>query len=126
DTPGFTYYQSLWPTEVNWGFKAAAQAGAGDRELVSPRGKVLARACVGSSAINDVHMNRPGQIEIEVWRRLFVGQDVADHWSWDTFYAALKESEPFTPPSDAIRREADIQWEPSHHGTSGVPRPNIV
>ncbi|EJD47793.1 putative glucose-methanol-choline oxidoreductase [Auricularia subglabra TFB-10046 SS5] len=115
DTPGFTYYQSLWPTEVNWGFKTVAQAGAGDRELVWPRGKVLG----GSSAINGMYMNRPGQIEIEAWRSLIDGQDGADNWSWDTFYAALKKSETFTPPSDAMRREADIQWEPSHHGTSG-------
>ncbi|EJD54868.1 alcohol oxidase [Auricularia subglabra TFB-10046 SS5] len=115
DTPGLTYYESLWPTELNWGFKTVAQAGAKDRELAWPRGKVLG----GCSAINGLYMNRPGEIEIEAWKSLIADQDGADNWSWNTFYAALKKSETFTPPTEAVREEAAIHWEPSHHGTSG-------
>ncbi|EJD54917.1 putative glucose-methanol-choline oxidoreductase [Auricularia subglabra TFB-10046 SS5] len=115
DTPGLTYYESLWPTELNWNFKTVAQAGAKDRELAWPRGKVLG----GCSAINGLYMNRPGEIEIEAWKSLLGDQEGANNWSWDTFYAALKKSETFTPPTDAVREEAAVQWEPSHHGTSG-------
>ena len=64
-------------------------------------------------------MNRPGEAEIEAWKGLVANQDGADSWSWESFYAAMKKSETFTPPTDAVREEAAIQWEPSSHGSSG-------
>ncbi|KZW02210.1 putative glucose-methanol-choline oxidoreductase [Exidia glandulosa HHB12029] len=115
DTPGYTYYQSLWPTALNWAFQTTPQAGAGDRQLVWPRGKVLG----GSSAINGLYMNRPGEIEINAWKDMLGNMDGADNWSWDSFYAALKKSETFTPPSDAVAEEGGITWTSSSHGTSG-------
>lgn len=45
--------------------------------------------------------------------------DGADNWSWDSFYAAMKKSEMFTPPSDDIAKEASIEWNKSERGTSG-------
>lgn len=45
--------------------------------------------------------------------------DGAENWSWDSFYAAMKKSETFTPPSDAIAQEAAITWNAADHGTHG-------
>lgn len=45
--------------------------------------------------------------------------DGAENWSWESFYAAMKKSETFTPPSDSIADEASIEWDSSDHGTQG-------
>jgi hypothetical protein len=45
--------------------------------------------------------------------------DGAENWDWDTFYAAMKKSETFTPPTDAVAKEAAITWNAASHGTSG-------
>lgn len=45
--------------------------------------------------------------------------DGAENWSWDSFYAAMKKSETFTPPSSAVGQEADITWNAADHGTGG-------
>lgn len=45
--------------------------------------------------------------------------DGAENWSWDSFYAAMKKSETFTPPTDAVAGEADIRWNEADHGTVG-------
>jgi hypothetical protein len=64
-------------------------------------------------------MTRPGKDEINAWKDLLGDMDGADNWSWDSFYAALKKSETFTPPSSAIATEANITWDLSTHGTQG-------
>ena len=43
----------------------------------------------------------------------------ADNWSWDSLFAAMKKSETFTPPSDAIAQQGDITWDASSHGADG-------
>lgn len=73
----------------------------------------------GSSAINGLYMTRPGKDEINAWKDLLGDMDGADNWSWDSFYAAMKKSETFTPPSDAIATEGNITWDLSTHGTQG-------
>lgn len=47
------------------------------------------------------------------------GMDGADNWSWDSFYAAMKKSETFVPPSNAIAQEGAISWNSADHGTHG-------
>lgn len=64
-------------------------------------------------------MTRPGKDEINAWQAMLGDMDGADNWSWDSFYAALKKSETFTPPSDAIAEQGGITWNSSHHGTEG-------
>ncbi|KAJ5887455.1 glucose-methanol-choline oxidoreductase [Penicillium taxi] len=115
DTPAYGYFQSLWTTPLNWAFNTVTQPNLEDREIFWPRGKVLG----GSSAINGLYMTRPGEIEINAWQSMLGDMDGADNWSWDSFYAAMKKSETFTPPSDAIAKEADITWDSSEHGTNG-------
>ena len=73
----------------------------------------------GSSAINGLYMNRPGEIEINAWKDLLGNMDGAENWSWDSFFAAMKKSETFTPPTDAVVEEADITWNAASHGTTG-------
>ena len=41
DTPGDTYYRSLWPTALNWAFETTNQTSANNQQVVWPRGKVL-------------------------------------------------------------------------------------
>ncbi|CRG84226.1 Alcohol dehydrogenase [acceptor] [Talaromyces islandicus] len=115
DTPAYSYYDSLWTTPLNWNFSTVPQPNAGDREIFWPRGKTLG----GSSAINGLYLTRPGKDEINAWMDMLGGMDGADNWSWDSFYAALKKSETFTPPSDTIAAEANITWDASNHGTDG-------
>ncbi|CAG8346443.1 unnamed protein product [Penicillium salamii] len=115
DTPADSYFDSLWTTPLNWDFYTTKQPNAEDREIEWPRGKVLG----GSSAINGLYMTRPGKDEINAWQAMLGDMDGADNWSWDSFYAALKKSETFTPPSDAIAAQGGITWNSSNHGTEG-------
>ncbi|GAM40240.1 hypothetical protein TCE0_038f12428 [Talaromyces pinophilus] len=115
DTPAYSYYDSLWTTPMNWAYYTVPQSNADNREVEWPRGKGLG----GSSAINGLYMTRPGKDEINAWKDLLGDMDGADNWSWDSFYAAMKKSETFTPPSDAIATEGNITWDLSTHGTQG-------
>ncbi|KAK4935355.1 hypothetical protein LTR10_023585 [Elasticomyces elasticus] len=115
DTPSDAYYNSLWPTPLNWAFNTTPQAGMNNTQMEWPRGKVLG----GSSAINGLYMNRPGEIEVNAWKDLLTGMDGADNWSWDSLYAAMKTSETFTPASSNIAQEAGITYDASSHGTNG-------
>ncbi|KAL2429660.1 GMC oxidoreductase family protein [Exophiala dermatitidis] len=115
DVPGNAYYKSLWPTDLNWDFYTVPQEGANNTSCEWPRGKVLG----GSSAINGLYMNRPGQIELNAWQDLIGDMDGADNWSWASFYAAMKKSETFTAPVSDVVQEAAITWEASSHGTNG-------
>ncbi|KAJ5794744.1 hypothetical protein N7457_001343 [Penicillium paradoxum] len=115
DTPAYAYFDSLWTTPLNWAFSTVAQPHADNREIVWPRGKVLG----GSSAINGLYMTRPGKDEINAWKDMLGDMDGADHWGWDSFYAALRKSETFTPPTDHVIDEAGIKWNASDHGTKG-------
>ncbi|KAJ5405928.1 hypothetical protein N7465_007212 [Penicillium sp. CMV-2018d] len=115
DTPAYSYFDSLWTTPLNWDFYTVAQPNAGDREINWPRGKVLG----GSSAINGLYMTRPGKDEINAWKDMLGDMDGADNWSWDSFFAAMKKSETFTPPVDDVIDEAGIVWNASNHGTNG-------
>ncbi|KAJ9613110.1 hypothetical protein H2200_003051 [Cladophialophora chaetospira] len=116
DTPSYAYYQSLWPTDLNWAFNTTPQIHANNSQLPWPRGKVLG----GSSAINGLYMNRPGEIEINAWQDLLGDMNGADNWSWDSLYAAMKKSEAFSAPVDAaVQKEAGITFNPASHGTQG-------
>ncbi|KGO75825.1 Glucose-methanol-choline oxidoreductase [Penicillium italicum] len=116
DTPAYSYFDSLWTTPLNWDFYTVAQPNADDREINWPRGKVLG----GSSAINGLYMTRPGQDEINAWKDMLGDMDGADNWAWDSFYAAMKKSETFNPPTDQdVIEEAGLVWNASLHGTDG-------
>ncbi|KAJ5463197.1 hypothetical protein N7475_008141 [Penicillium sp. IBT 31633x] len=115
DTPAYSYFDSLWTTPLNWAFNTVAQSNANNREIYWPRGKVLG----GSSAINGLYMTRPGRDEINAWKDMLGDMDGADNWSWDSFYAAMKKSETFAPPTDEVVDEAGITWNASNHGTEG-------
>ncbi|OCT44572.1 hypothetical protein CLCR_05517 [Cladophialophora carrionii] len=116
DTPAYAYYQSLWPTDLNWNFTTTPQAHANNSQLPWPRGKVLG----GSSAINGLYMNRPGEIEVNAWQAMLGDMKGADNWSWDSLYAAMKKSEAFSAPIDAsVQKEAGITFNTASHGTQG-------
>ena len=115
DVPGNAYYKSLWSTPLNWDFYTVPQAGANNTMCEWPRGKTLG----GSSAINGLYMNRPGEIEINAWKDMLGDMDGAENWSWDSLFAAMKKSESFSAPSNAIAKEGDITWDASSHGTDG-------
>lgn len=74
---------------------------------------------IGSSAINGLYLTRPGQIEIDAWSAMLGDMEGAENWAWDSFYAAMKKSETFIPPSSAIASEGDITWNAASHGTNG-------
>jgi choline dehydrogenase-like flavoprotein len=114
-------------------FYTNPQPNAYNREIYWPRGKVLGglfplfafitdhdiNSGTGSSAINGLYMTRPGKEEINAWQDMLDDMDGNENWSWDSFYAAMKKSETFSPPTDAVAKEAGITWNSSTHGTDG-------
>lgn len=124
---------------MDWGFHTTSQSNLNNREIYWPRGKVLGGGflphlsislflsrelyCLtrntGSTAINGLYLTRPGEIEINAWKDMLGGMDGADNWSWDSFYAALKQSETFVAPSNAMAQEGAITWNSADHGTHG-------
>lgn len=117
DTPGDAYYAGLVGSSYDWSYNTVPQPNAGNRALSWPRGKVLG----GSSAINGMFLVRPGEPEVTAWQKLIASDDsaAAESWSWSSFRAAMDKSETFTPPSDAIKTQADIQYSTSGRGSNG-------
>ncbi|KAI0698246.1 GMC oxidoreductase [Cytidiella melzeri] len=113
DTPAYAYYQSLLGSSYDWAFNTINQAGANNRPISWPRGKVLG----GSSAINGMYMVRPSQQEIDAWAALVPGG--SENWSWDSMFEGMKASETFTPASSAVQQAGDIQWNAASRGSSG-------
>lgn len=115
--PGNAYYQSLWNSPYNWNFSTLGQANAGNRVLPWPRGKVLG----GSSAMNGMYSVRPSQVELDAWPSLSApGDDSAKgKWGWQAMLAAMKKSETFVPPTSDVQQAANIEYDPSSHGSSG-------
>lgn len=101
-------------TEYDWQYKTAPQAQLGNRILDWPRGRVLG----GSTAVNGLYLVRPSSLEVNAWAGL-AGPNGTEYWGWDSLFAAMKKSERFTPPTDAIAKEFDIQYNIESHGTSG-------
>lgn len=68
-----------------------------------------------------MYLVRPTKLEVNTWQSMISSDDsaAASNWSWDSFFAALKKSETFTPPTSAIKSTADIQYDASSHGTNG-------
>ncbi|KIY70183.1 GMC oxidoreductase [Cylindrobasidium torrendii FP15055 ss-10] len=114
--PDGTYFQSLTKSEYDYAFTTSEQSNMNNRGLPWPRGKVLG----GSSAINGMYHVRPAQVEVESWHDLLEGADGDDNWTWDSFYAAMKKSEIFTPPTDETAAIAGIEYDASVHGTDGM------
>jgi choline dehydrogenase len=115
DTPAYAYFDSLWTTPLNWAFKTTPQTNAKDREVVWPRGKVLG----GSSAINGLYLNRPGEIEINAWQDMLGDMDGAEDWGWDNFLSAIKKSETFSAPLDYIATQSGAEFTVGDHGSKG-------
>ncbi|KAF5376205.1 hypothetical protein D9757_009331 [Collybiopsis confluens] len=114
NTPADTYYASLVGSEYDYAYQTAQQSGCSNRNIAWPRGKVLG----GSSAINGMYLVRPNQVEINAIHSI-ASNDDNEFWTWDSFYAAMKKSETFGAPSDAIAAEAGIQYNAASHGSSG-------
>ncbi|KAF9450698.1 GMC oxidoreductase [Macrolepiota fuliginosa MF-IS2] len=116
DTPAYTYFKSLFHSSYDYAYDTVPQPSAGGRNVYWPRGKVLG----GSSAINGMYLIRPNEIEVDAWHDMISSQPNADQWSWDSLFATMKDSEAFTPPTDAAVQTAGMQWNSASHGTSGT------
>jgi choline dehydrogenase len=92
-----------------------AQPNADGRQLVWPRGKTLG----GSSAINGLYLNRPGEAEIEAWHAMLGDMHGANHWSWQSFLSALEKSETFEPALDYIAQQSGIEDDKAGRGYNG-------
>lgn len=60
---------------------------------------------------------RPSSLEVNAWSTL-AGEN-GSAWDWDALFAAMKKSETFTAPSDAIKSEGNINYDIASHGTTG-------
>lgn len=112
-TPAANLYNTAVGTQYDWGWNTTAQRGLNGRSASWPRGKVLG----GSSSINGLYMVRASEIEHNAWGDL---NDARDTWGWDSMLAAMKKSEHFHEPTDAVRETVpSLQYSTSSHGTDG-------
>ncbi|KZT01003.1 GMC oxidoreductase [Laetiporus sulphureus 93-53] len=112
DIPSLTYYDSLTETSYDWGYETVAQTNLDNRQVYWPRGKVLG----GSSAINGMYLVRPSELEVNAWAAMIDGGST---WSWDNLFAAMKQSETYTPATTAVNDVVHIEYSNSSHGFTG-------
>ncbi|TFK37399.1 GMC oxidoreductase [Crucibulum laeve] len=111
NTPAGAYYTSIVGTDYDWKHETVPQTNMGGKVIGWPRGKVLG----GSSAMNAMYLVRPDSSELDAWGAL-AGDDT---WSWDKMFEAMKKSETFTPPLEAVRETGNIQWDAEAYGSEG-------
>ncbi|UKZ49614.1 hypothetical protein TrVGV298_003861 [Trichoderma virens] len=97
-------------SEIDWKFQTAPQTGLGGRSVSWPRGKALG----GSSAINFMTWMRGAREDYDGWEAL--GNS---GWGWNELLPYFKKSETFHTPSDSIRDEEDLRYDPEAFGDSG-------
>lgn len=112
-TPSAVLYDSFLNTEYDWKYVTTAQAGLNQRTTPWARGKVLG----GSSSVNSMYMVRASAREFNSWGSLIGAPEV---WGWDSMFAAMKKSEDFQEPVQAVRDVVpSLKWNPASHGTGG-------
>lgn len=112
-TPSAVLYDSFLNTEYDWKYVTTAQAGLNGRSTPWARGKVLG----GSSSVNSMYMVRASAREFDSWGTLIGAPEL---WGWDSMFAAMKRSEDFQEPVQAVRDVVpSLQWNPASHGTGG-------
>jgi choline dehydrogenase-like flavoprotein len=84
----------LWHSPNDWDYFTTPQAGANDRRLHLPRGKVLG----GSHALNAMIWVRGTPWDYDGWAELG-----AEGWGWDTVLPVLKQIEQWHGRPDASR-----------------------
>ncbi|KAF8999266.1 hypothetical protein BDQ17DRAFT_1328350 [Cyathus striatus] len=112
-----TYFNSLVGSASDWAYTTINQDNLQSRSVSWPRGRLLG----GSSAINGMYWVRPSVDEINAWKDMIAADNSSgtDAWGWDSFYAAMKKSENFTPPVDDVQKAAGINYDTSAHGSTG-------
>lgn len=115
-TPAAVLYDSFLNTDYDWKWVTTAQAGLNGRTTPWARGKVLG----GSSSVNSLYMVRPSKQEFDAWGNL-IGD--TDQWGWDSLFAAMKKSESFEEPVEAVTSMVpSLAWNNASHGTGGMVR----
>lgn len=112
-TPSAVLYDSFLNTEYDWKYVTTAQAGLNQRTTPWARGKVLG----GSSSVNSMYMVRASAREFNSWGSLIGAPEL---WGWDSMFAAMKKSENFQEPVQAVQDVVpSLKWNPASHGTGG-------
>lgn len=112
-TPSAVLYDSFLNTEYDWKYVTTAQTGLNQRTTPWARGKVLG----GSSSVNSMYMVRASAREFNSWGSLIGAPEL---WGWDSMFAAMKKSENFQEPVQAVQDVVpSLKWNPASHGTSG-------
>lgn len=112
-TPSAVLYDSFLNTEYDWKYVTTAQAGLNQRTTPWARGKVLG----GSSSVNSMYMVRASSREFNSWGSLIGAPEL---WGWDSMFAAMKKSEDFQQPVQAVQDMVpSLKWNTASHGTGG-------
>ena len=77
--------------------------------------------------MNGMYYVRPSKTEVDAWSSLISSESnstttTTTNWDWDTFFAAMKATETFTPPTDDVESVAGMKWDQASHGSSGMLR----
>jgi choline dehydrogenase len=75
----------------------------------------------GSTALNAMYYVRPSQQEVNAWHDLIApaNSSAAAVWAPDSFFAAIKNTETFTPPSTDIESQVGIKYSQGSRGNLG-------
>lgn len=65
-----------------------------------------------------MYLVRPSRIEVDTFASL-AGENGTEYWGWDSMFRAMKKSERFTPPSDSVKQQGNIEYVLENHGTNG-------
>jgi len=119
-------FPELWLAEEDWAYYTTPQAGAADRELHWPRGRVLG----GSGSLNAMIYVRGSEADYDHWA--YLGND---GWGWSDVLAVFMRMEDFDAgPSDVhgeggpLRILTEYELAPIHASiiaaadTIGIPR----
>ncbi|RDW72154.1 hypothetical protein BP5796_08188 [Coleophoma crateriformis] len=97
-------------TKYDWNLTGVPQPELGGRSVQTPAGKVVG----GGSVLNGMVYNRGSRAEYDRWEEL--GNP---GWNFDGLLPYFKKAENFTPPSEALLAEWDIEYNPAFHGSQG-------